>query len=179
MMWNPKNWVLAALAVLVVVSSGMYLWQRVTLKNQEIVITKQKNEISIAAAKNIELQAQIGDYKKNIEAAKKTQREQQNIQTTTSIIFEEIERIKTVVTLEETDEKIISDATYFFYSGGMRRQSGDDPADSKTGGEVLPQTSSPSVDRPHWTIKQIISNYLEVIDYALKLERTVECYEQN
>jgi hypothetical protein len=181
MVWylNPKNIILCVLALLVVAISGLYLWQRAVLKDKDIVITRQDGKIATMLRDNVDLQGQIRDYKTNLAQARKAQKAQQSIQTTTATIREEVLQIKTVVILEEADEKIISDATYYFNSGGLRRSAiGDTTADSKAGGKVLPGAGPPDPDRSHhWTVKQIMSNYLELIDYALKLEKTVDCYE--
>jgi len=180
-MWflNPKNLILCALAVIVAVVGGLYLWQRGTIKDKEIIIVQKTNEITSLTKANADLQGQIKDYKANLSAAKKAQASQQQIQTTTAEIRYEVQQIKTQVILEEDDEKIISDATYYFNSHGLRRgETGD--SSSKASGEVLPVPSEAGPDRSHhWTVKQIVSNYLELIDYTLKLERTVECYESD
>lgn len=185
---NPKNLMLCVLALIVVAVSGLYLWQRAALKGKDavitrkdVVITQQAGDIATMQRANVDLQGQIRDYKANLAAARKTQKAQQSIQTATAAIREEVLQIKTVVILEESDEKIISDATYYFNSGGMRRPAiGDTTGHSKAGGKVLSGAGSPDPDRSrHWTVKQIMSNYLELIDYALKLEKTVGCYEEN
>jgi hypothetical protein len=183
MVWylNPKNIILCILALLVIAVFGLYLHQRAALKDKDIVITSQNGKIATMLRDNVDLQGQIRDYKTNLAQARKAQKAQQSIQTATATIREEVLQIKTVVILEEADEKIISDATYYFNSGGLRRSEiGDTTGDSKAGGKVLPGAGPPDPDRSHhWTVKQIMTNYLELIDYALKLEKTVDCYEDH
>jgi len=163
-----------ALTALIVIIGGLYLWQRGAIKEKEITITKQAGDILALQVAKKDLEGQVTDYKANIATMKKTQVQQQQITTDTAGLMIQAAKIETKVLLEAEDEKIISDATYYF-NHGMLRTTGS--SDSKTSGEVLPASDASGSDRPHWTIRQIIENYLIVIDYILKLEKTVQCYE--
>ncbi len=178
---NPKNIALIVLALPVAAVGGLYLWQRSTLKEKEIVITRQSADILALNKERQDLQGQIEDYKTNLVAAKKAQAAQQRIQATTAGLKTEIIEIKTEVILEASDEKILSDITYYFNSRGLRRDAGQTGNNgAETVAKILPQTGAPGPDRSHrWTVKQIVANYLDLIDYTLKLERTVECYEND
>lgn len=129
---NPKNILLIALAVISVVASFMYVWQRNT-------VVKQKGEIKALTITNADLNAQIEDYKSAIVKIKKAQKEQQKIANDTASLKLEINRMKEKKCLEAQDEKIISDVTHFFNSHGVLM-----PGDSKTSGKVLPTTNPPA-----------------------------------
>jgi len=171
---NPKNLIIIVLALLIAAISGLYLWQRGAIKEKEITITKQAGDILALQVAKKDLEGQVTDYKANIATMKKTQVQQQQITTDTAGLMIQAAKIETNVLLEAEDEKIISDATYYFNHGVLRTTGS---SDSKTSGEVLPAANAAGTDRPHWTIRQIIENYLIVIDYVLKLEKTVQCYE--
>ncbi len=164
-MWylNPKNIILMILAVVVIIVSGLYLWQRNT-------VVKQAGQINALTVTNVDLTGQISDYKSTILAAKKAQKEQQKITNDAASIMISVNKIKATKCIGEKDEKTISDITYFFNSRGLL-----DAGSTKADGEVLPVSNSTDVSG--WTIKQITENYLIVIDYVLKLEKTIECYE--
>jgi len=164
-MWylSIKNWLIIILFVIGVAVSGLYLWQRITVVNQ-------KNTIGDLQVLNASLEGQITDYKANLEAIKKTQKEQQKITNDAATLMSAVNKLKETKCIGGKDEKIISDITYFFNSRGLLNASS-----SKSSGEVLPITST--TDISGWTIKQIIENYLVLIDYTLKIEKTVYCYE--
>ena len=161
---NPKNLLLTALAVLVIVIGGLYLWQRNT-------VVKQAGQIDALTITNTDLAAQVADYKTNIVAAKKAQKEQQKITNDAAALMAAVNKIKETKCLEAKNEKTISGITYFFNSRGLL-----DAGSAKAGGEVLSGSNAPGADG--WTIKQIVENYLVIIDYVLKLEKTLECYER-
>lgn len=172
---NPKNLAIIILAAAIAAVSGLYLWQRGTLKDKEITITRQTADITALNKTNADLQGQVSDYKKAIAVARKTQQEQQQIANNTVELQTQIVEVKTKCTVEAQDEKTLSDITYFFNSRGLRSPS---DSNTKTGREILPEASSAGAGRS-WTIKQLVTNYLVIIDYALQLERTVDCYESN
>lgn len=165
-MWylNPKNILLMVLAGVVIIVGGLYLWQRST-------VVKQAGQIDALTITNTDLNGQIGDYKSTIAAAKKTQTQQQKITNDAASIMTSVNKIKATKCIGEKDEKTISGITYFFNSRGLL-----DAGDPKADGQVLPVTNSTDVSG--WTIKQIVENYLIVIDYTLKLEKTLDCYEK-
>ena len=80
-MWylNPKNLLLMAAAVLIIVIGGLFLWQRVEVANQKTTIAKQAASILDLQKANADLQGQVADYKANIAAMKKAKAEQQAI----------------------------------------------------------------------------------------------------
>ena len=164
---KPTNWLLIALGAVAAYFGTFYLIQRATIARQEGVITSQ-------SAKIAGLQGQVADYKKNIAAAKKAQQAQQQIADDTARLLAEAKKISAACTLGGEDEKILSAYTYYFNSGGLRAATGD-PA----GGEVLPETGASHAAGSGWTLKNLAENYLLVIDYVLRLERTVQCYETN
>jgi hypothetical protein len=165
-MWylNLKNWLIIILLVIGIVASGLFLWQRITVVNQ-------KNTIGDLQVLNADLEAQIKDYKANLAVLKKIQKEQQKITNDAATLMAAVSKIKETKCIGEKDEKTISDITYFFNSRGLL-----DAGGTKTSGEVLPAADPSGVTG--WTVKQIVQNYLILIDYVLKYERNVEtCYE--
>lgn len=166
---KPTNWLLIALGAAVAYFGTFYLIQRATIAQQKGVITGQAAQIA-------GLQGQVDDYKKNIAAAKKAQQAQQKIADDTARLLAEAKKITAACTLGGQDEKILSAYTYYFNSGGLRR---DADGGATVRGEVLPETNTPHAAGSGWTMKNLAENYLIVIDYALQLERTVNCYETN
>lgn len=165
-MWylNLKNWLIIILLVIGIIASGLFLWQRITVVNQ-------KNTIGDLQILNANLEAQIADYKTNLAAMKKAQKAQQKITADAATLMSSVNKIKDTKCIGEKDEKTISDITYFFNSRGMLNA-----GSAKSGGEILPAPDAPGVSG--WTIKQIIQNYLILIDYILKYEKNMEtCYE--
>lgn len=164
---KPTNWLLIVLGAAVAYFGAFYLIQRTTIAKQQGVITSQVAQIA-------GLQGQVDDYKKNIAAAKKAQQAQQKIADDTARLLAEARKISAACTLGGEDEKILSAYTYYFNSGGLRRDA-DNGATVR--GEVLPEAGSPHAAGSGWTMRNLAENYLSVIDYALQLERTVNCYE--
>lgn len=164
---KPSNWLLIALCGAVVYFGAGYLVQRATIARQEGTITN-------LSAENAGLKGQVADYKKNIAAAKKAQAEQQKVADQTARLLAEARKITAACTLGGEDEKILSAFTYYFNSGGLRR---DADGSAAVRAEVLSETGAPHSAGSGWTLKNLAENYLAVIDYALQLERTVNCYE--
>lgn len=164
-MWylNPKNILLMVLAVLVIVVGGLYLWQRNT-------VVKQAGQIDALTITNKELSGQVVIYKKNIADMKKTQKEQQRIADETASLMAYVSQMKESKCLGVKDEKTLSDITFYFNSRGLLTAS-DNSADRKGMSEAS------SADITGWTIKQMTENQLILVDYILKLEKTVNCYE--
>jgi hypothetical protein len=185
-----QKYLIYVLVAALVIIGGLYLWQRIT-------VVKQKAEINTLTVTKAELEGQIADAKANVAAAKKSQKEQQKIANDAAILLAKVGNINPTKCLEAKDEKTISDITYFFNSRGLLIAD----SDPKAGGEVLPAAGKADADRPDplapirngglltgleasaskagpgWTTRQIVENYLTVIDYTLKLEKTVSCYE--
>ena len=166
-MWylNPKNLALIVLLIVSVVVGGLYLWQRNT-------VVKQKSEISLLKVSNESLQGQIEEYKKNILAMKKAQKEQQQIANDTARLLVGVNKMLESKCIGGKDEKGISDITYYFNSNGVL-SAGSTEAD----GKAVPKADPSRISG--WTTKQLVENYLVMIDYALKLERSISCYESN
>lgn len=158
---------LAAIAVLFVIAGIQY----VRFLKADSKVSEQKKEIASLNDKILTQNAIIESYKKTIVEAKEVQKKLQKQTDETAHQWAKLNELKTKCILEASDEKIISDFTYYFNSGGVRRESNPD-------GEILPEAGSPDTDRPRWTLKQLAENYLNLIDYTLKLETTVECYEK-
>jgi hypothetical protein len=151
------------LAVLVIVIGGLYLWQRNT-------VVKQVGQINALTVTNADLTAQIVDYKETIVKSKKTQAQHQKITNDAATLMVSVNKIKATKCIGENDEKTISDITYFFNSRGLLNA-----GSPKANGQVLPVSGTSDISG--WTVKQVIENYLVLIDYTLKLEKTVVCYE--
>jgi uncharacterized membrane protein affecting hemolysin expression len=132
-MWylNPKNIILMALAALVIVIGGLYLWQRNT-------VIKQKGEINALTVANAGLMSQVGEYKMQIVKLKKAQAAQQVIANNTAALISQIGMLKTNCILEKEDEKVINGITNYFNNSGVLPKAGDTSADRK----VLPETNS-------------------------------------
>lgn len=165
-MWylSIKNWLIIILLVIGIAVSGLYLWQRVTVVNQ-------KNTIGDLQMLNASLEGQIKDYKANITAMKKVQKEQQKIANDAAVLMAAVNKFKDTKCIGEQDEETISDITYFFNSRGLLTA-----RSTKTSGEVLPAPDAPGVSG--WTVKQMTVNFLILVDYILKYEKNTEtCYE--
>ena len=164
-MWylNLKNWLIVILLVIGIVVSGLYLWQRITVVNQ-------KNTIGDLQVLTADLQNQIIDYKANIADIKKLQQEQQQIANNTGTIQVQINKINPSKCIGGNDEKVISDITFYFNSNGLLIA-----RSAETSREVLPTANKTHISG--WTIKQLTENYLILVDYVLKLEKVINCYE--
>ena len=171
---NPKNLAIAILAVLVLVCGFLFLWQRVSLKAKETTIATQKASIEALNKDKADLLGQVADYKAQVIKQKTVVLEHQTIENKTAALLAEINKIKSQCILGVEDEKIIDDVTSYFNSGMQSRGS-----DSKASGQVLPTTGKADVTNPRWSIRQIVDNYIIVIDYALKMEKTNQCYGGN
>lgn len=179
-MWylNPKNIVLMALGILLVAVSIAGGIQYVRVLQAAKTITELSANVESLKKDKIDLQAQVNDYKANIAAAKKAQARQQAIGDSTATQWAKLQDFKTDVIMEASDEKILSDYTYYFNSHGLRRTQAR--SDSKAGKKVLSSPGPTGADRSHrWTVKQLAANYLQLIDYILKYEETEKCYGQN
>jgi len=161
---KPTSWLLIALAAAVMFSGAAFAVQ--TIRLQKAQLERQKEELAA-------MSAQLQQYEKNIAAAKKTQAAQQRVAHETARLLAAAREISAACVLGEEDEKILSAYTYYFNSGGLRQADGD----SAAAREVLPETGAPHAAGSGWTMKNLAENYLAVIDYALQLEKTVECYE--
>jgi uncharacterized protein YxeA len=132
-MLTPKNIIIAALTVLLIIVGGLFLWQRNT-------VTKQTGQIKQLQVTNDSLASQIVEYKANLEAIKYAQGQQQIINNHTETIREQIKYIQTDCKIGEQDAKTINNITDYF-NHGVRGTNGDTKADS----EVLPKAGSPDV----------------------------------
>ncbi|MDD5292576.1 MAG: hypothetical protein PHY46_05310 [Candidatus Omnitrophica bacterium] len=168
---NPKNILILALAVLVILIGLLSLWQRVSLKVKDNTITEQKASIAGLNVTNRDLAAQIADYKTQTIRQKALTAAQQAVENTTAYYKAEISKIKSQCVLGAEDEKIIDDVTLYFNNGVFSRG-----GDSKASGQILSTTGKADAYNPRWTIRQIVDNYIIVIDYALKMEKTIQCY---
>ena len=151
--------------------------QYIRLKSQQTTIAKNEATILDLKKTNADLQGQVADYKKNIAAMKKAQREQQIIADNTATLLAQAQQITANCLIGGKDEKTIDGISLYFNNGGVLNGTGD----SKTNGKVLPASGAPDPGNPvkqRYSVKQIIENYLTVIDYTLKLEKTVNCYEK-
>lgn len=164
-MWylNIKNWLIIILLVIGIVVSGLYLWQRITVVNQ-------KNTIGDLQVLTTDLQNQIIDYKANIADIKKLQQEQQQIANNTGTIQAQVNKINPSKCIGGNDEKVISDITFYFNSNGLLTA-----RSAEASREVLPTTNKTRISG--WTVKQLTENYLILVDYVLKLEKVINCYE--
>ena len=160
-----QKYIIYILVALLVVVGGLYLWQRIT-------VVQQASQIDALQAENAGLTGQVADYKAGIAAAKKAQAAQQRVADNMAILLLEAQAIENNCIIGGKDETTISDITYFFNSHGLL--SAGDPRPS---GEVLSETDEADINRPRWTVRQVVENYGIIIEYVLKLERTVECYE--
>lgn len=182
-MWylNLKNIALMFLGVLLIAVSIAGGIQYARVLKAAKTITEQTASIEELTKDKKDLQGQVDDYKADIAAAKKAQARQQAIQDFTATYWAQLQDFKTDVVMEASDEKILSDYTYYFNSHGLRRtQAGS--GDSKARGKVLSSPGSTGADRPdnhRWTVRQLAANYLQLIDYILKYEETEKCYGQN
>lgn len=163
---NPKTLALIVLAAAVIYFGSAYLIQRTTIAKQAADI--QTKDKSIA-----DLNGQVKDYKANIAAAKKAHAAQQQIADETARLLAEANKITAACTLGGDDEKTLSVYTYYFNSGGLRVAG----SDSKAGPKVLPAAGPARAGGSGWTLRQLAENYLIVIDYTLKMEKTIGCYE--
>jgi hypothetical protein len=167
-MWaNPKNWLIIILLVIAVVVGGMYLWQRNT-------VVKQAGQIDALTISNKELSAQVTTYRKNIADMKRAQAAQQQIANDTNALMNYVNQMKETKCIGGEDEENISVITRFFNAHGVLSGDSGDSADGKS----VSETNPPGAGITGWSTKQIIKNYLVLIDYILKVEEEVKCYER-
>jgi hypothetical protein len=173
-MWylSPKNWLIAGLLMMGIVVGGLYLWQKVEVKSLQITIAKQDGEISSLNVVKVGLEGQVKDYQTNIANMKKLQSQHQKVEDDSIVLLEEINTMLDTKCIGGKDEETISDITFFFNSRGLLSA-----GSTKADGEVLPETDKTNFSG--WSTRQLVENYLILVEYALKLEGTVACYESN
>jgi cell division protein FtsB len=162
--------IIAALAIL----GGI---QYVRVLHDKTTIAKQAASILDLQKTNTDLNGQVADYKANIVAMQKTQAAQQKIANNTATLSAQAQTITANCILGVDDEKKIDNISAYFNAGGVLDSiAGNPKADEK----VLPKTGKADAGHPvrqRYSVKQIVENYLTVIDYTLQLEDTVKCYE--
>jgi cysteine synthase len=160
------KYVVIVFAVIAVICAGLFLWERNT-------VVKQAGQISALKVAETDLTNQVTAAKLDVINMKLTQQAQQQITDNEVGLSSQVSTMKETKCLEVTDEKTIADITDFFNNRGLLvgHSSG------KTSTEVLPVSGKANTTKPSWTVKQITENYLTLIDYVLKLEKTVNCYE--
>jgi cell division protein FtsB len=146
--------------------------QYVRVLHKQNTIVSQKADIETLNVTVKDLNGQVSEYKAQVVKQKEVAVQQQAVENETARLREQINKIKSQCVLGVEDEKIIDDVTTYF-NNGVQSRSGD----SKTGGQVLPAASKADSVNPRWTIRQIVDNYIIVIDYSLKMEKTLNCYE--
>ena len=139
-MWylNPKNLLLMAAAVLIIVIGGLFLWQRVEVANQKTTIAKQAASILDLQKANADLQGQVADYKANIAAMKKAKAEQQAIADSTASLLAKAQTITANCIIGGDDEKVIDSITFDFNNHGMLPPVQATPGGAEASGKVLP-----------------------------------------
>ena len=183
-MWylNPKNIILMVLAVLTLSASGLYLWQRVELKNKEITIAKQTatildNDKTIAA-----LNGQVKDYENVIAAIKQTVIDQQQIIADAESMMNSIEKINDELFVGGAYGKAFCNIVEYFNNGGhvVDIVYQDSDSGAKAGGQVLSTASKAGTGKAScytkWPVKMMVSNTLKLIAYSLEWEKTGICY---
>jgi hypothetical protein len=131
---NPKNIIMVALAALLIVIGGLFLWQRVAKVELESERDKLKAE-NIAKAEIID-QLQV-----NITQIKLNQDRQQKIEQATGKLREDVAGIREDILLGgEYENAVAADITQHFNSGGVLAE----PSDSAKPLGVLPKTDTPS-----------------------------------
>ena len=179
-MWylNPKNIVLMALGAFViglVILGGI---QRMTVLSQKTTIAKQADEL-LAKEKTIaDLNGQVADYKAGIVAAKKAQEEQQKIANDMAALLTEAQNIKSTCEVGENDAKIIDKFVDYWNAGGVLQSVSQGNSDTKTGAKELLKTNQTSVNKTHWTVKNIVTNLVKpLMEYGGDWEKSGVCYE--
>ena len=161
-----EKYIIIALIVVAVILGGLYLWQRNT-------VIKQAGQITNLTVEVAGLQGQVSDYKAGVEAAKKADAAKQKVIADMSKLLRDAQSITSKCEMEEKDEETISAAVYYFNNGILPPTASADKS-----GQVLPKTGQTRIDRPHWTLQQIIINHNLLIQYVSELEKgTVSCYE--
>lgn len=146
--------------------------QYVRVLHKQNTIISQKADIETLNVTVKDLTSQVSDYKVQVIKQKNVAIQQQKVENETAELRKQINKIKSQCVLGVEDEKIIDDVTTYFNSGMLSRNS-----NSEASGQVLSTTSEASSSNPRWTIRQIVDNYIIVIDYSLKMEKTLNCYE--
>ena len=172
---NPKNLLLIALLLLAVAGGSLFLWEKAEVEKGKVTIATQAGQITDLQKTNADIQGQVADYKANLVAIRKAQAEQQAIANITASLQAKTQTITSKCEVNEDDQKVIDSITSDFNNAGMLA-----PADSgsKAGAESVSKTDTPgSGNSQRYTLKIIIENYLNLINYTLQLERTNACYE--
>jgi len=180
---NPKNLLLIAFALLFIVCGGLFLWERAEVNAKNTTIAKQAADI-VAKDKSIaDLNGQIADYQANLAAIKKAQAEQQVIANNTATLLAKANKITANCVIGGDDENTIDSITNDFNNaGGVLLPVQTAGGGAETGATGVSKAGAPNTGNPvkqRYTVKQIVQNYLTLIDYTLQLEKTEACYESN
>ncbi len=117
---NPKNILLLALAILLIVLAFYGQAQRLIAAKQKTTIASQTSEIQDLKEKQTALLAQVEAGKNQIIKLKKQQEASQKITDNTAVLMAEINKIKSQCIVEGEDAKIIN-SIFDYYSHGVRK----------------------------------------------------------
>jgi hypothetical protein len=175
---NPKNLLLVALAALFIAAGGLFLWERGEVNAKDTTIAKQAGDILDLQKTNAGLQGQIADYQANLAAIKKAQVEQQAVANNTAALLAKANKITANCVIGGDDEKTIDSITNDFNNSGVLLPVQTTGGSPEAGAAGVSKANTPNTgNTQRYTVKQIVQNYLTLIDYTLQLEKTVSCYE--
>ena len=176
---NPKNLLLIALLLLAVAGGSLFLWEKAEVEKGKVTIATQAGQITDLQKTNADLQGQVADYKANLAAIQKAQAEQQAIANITASLQAKTQTITSKCEVNEDDQKVIDSITSDFNNAGVLPLVQAGSGSPKASPEGVSKTDTPSSgNSQRYTLKIIIENYLNLINYTLQLERTNACYSE-
>jgi len=116
---NPKNLLIVALSVCVLIVGGLFLFQRVSLAKAKAEVKVQAGVIAQYKQNEIAFQSQIASYADQIAKLKKLAESHQAVSNQTAKVVTKIKYIKSTCKLEESDAQIVNDIFHYFNTGRM------------------------------------------------------------
>ena len=137
---NPKNMILVALAALLIVVGGLFLWQRTA----KVELEAERDKLKLEAVAKTEI---IDQLQINIAQIKLNQDRQQAIERATGKLREDVARIDGKLGLGGFENEVAQKISDYFNTsgfGGVLAERSDSSFDT----EVLPKTVKAGADSP-------------------------------
>lgn len=117
---NPKNLLIVALSVCVLIVGGMVLFQRASLAKAKAEVKVQAGVIAQYKQNEMVFQKQIADYTDQIAKLKKLAEAHQNTSNETVKVVTKIKYIKSKCVMEGDDAKITNSVYRYFNTRELR-----------------------------------------------------------
>ena len=116
---NPKNLLILILAIAVLTSGAVVLFQRGSLAKSSAKVKEQGVEIERYKQSQAAYQKTVSDYEAQVAKWKKLAENQQTITNNTATVVTKIKYIKSKCALEGDDAKIVNGVFNYFNTGKL------------------------------------------------------------